>query len=53
MVKFKQETSGMKPFLWTREEWDDNVDKSMAVSNIIAVSLIVDSCLLVFFLVFC
>jgi hypothetical protein len=28
MVKFKQETSGMKPFLWTREEWDDNVDKT-------------------------
>jgi hypothetical protein len=28
MVKYKQETSGMKPFLWTREEWDDNVDKT-------------------------
>jgi hypothetical protein len=29
MVKFiKQETSGSKPFLWTREVWDDNVEKT-------------------------
>lgn len=29
MVKFfKQETSGSKPFLWTREEWDDKVEKT-------------------------
>jgi hypothetical protein len=28
MVKFKQETSGTKPFLWIREEWDDNVEKT-------------------------
>jgi hypothetical protein len=29
MTKFKQETSGSKPFLWTREEWDENVEKTM------------------------
>jgi hypothetical protein len=29
MTKFKQETSGSKPFLWTREEWDENAEKSM------------------------
>ena len=28
MVKFKQEISGTKPFLWIREEWDDNVEKT-------------------------
>jgi hypothetical protein len=26
--RFKQETSGTKPFLWTREKWDDNVEKT-------------------------
>ena len=28
MVKFKQETSGNKPFLYVREEWDDKVEKT-------------------------
>jgi hypothetical protein len=28
MTKFKQETSGSKPFLFTREEWDENVEKT-------------------------
>jgi hypothetical protein len=28
MTKFKQESSRSKPFLWTREEWDENVEKT-------------------------
>jgi hypothetical protein len=28
MVKFIQETSGSKPFLYIREEWDDKVEKT-------------------------
>jgi hypothetical protein len=33
MTKFKQETSGSKPFLFTREEWDENVEKTTVKSE--------------------
>jgi hypothetical protein len=33
MVKFVQETSGTKPFLFVREEWDDNVEKTVVKTS--------------------
>ena len=33
MVKFVQETSGTKPFLFIREEWDDNVEKTVVKTS--------------------